>query len=99
MRSMQSRRNCTRRSPLQSLPVLRRLLSLRVRWGATGWVAAVTVGGGAPADSATGIFLCSSSSEVPQRVKDSLAEAHKDPEAAANQEAVDEKHAIEELLL
>lgn len=36
--------------------------------------------------------------EVPQRVKDSLAEAHKDPEAAANQEAVDEKHAIEEEL-
>lgn len=31
-------------------------------------------------------------------VKDSLAEAHKDPEAAANQEAVDEKHAIEEEL-
>lgn len=36
--------------------------------------------------------------EVPQVVKDSLAEAHKDPEAAANQEAVDEKHAIEEEL-
>lgn len=36
--------------------------------------------------------------EVPQAVKDSLAEAHKDPEAAANQVAVDEKHAIEEEL-
>ncbi|KAJ6180834.1 hypothetical protein N7519_011295 [Penicillium mononematosum] len=36
--------------------------------------------------------------EVPQLVKDSLSEAHKDPEAAANQEAVDEKHAIEEEL-
>ncbi|KAJ5941041.1 hypothetical protein N7516_001209 [Penicillium verrucosum] len=36
--------------------------------------------------------------EVPRVVKDSLAEAHKDPEAAANQEAVDEKHAIEEEL-
>ncbi|KAJ5158428.1 Immunoglobulin E-set [Penicillium coprophilum] len=33
--------------------------------------------------------------EVPQVVKDSMAEAHKDPEAAANQEAVDEKKAIE----
>ncbi|OQE41063.1 hypothetical protein PENCOP_c005G03209 [Penicillium coprophilum] len=33
--------------------------------------------------------------EVPQVVKDSLAEAHRDPEAAANQEAVDEKKAIE----
>ncbi|CAG7947890.1 unnamed protein product [Penicillium nalgiovense] len=36
--------------------------------------------------------------EVPQVVKDSMSEAHKDPEAAANQEAVDEKHAIEEEL-
>ncbi|KGO77845.1 Immunoglobulin E-set [Penicillium italicum] len=36
--------------------------------------------------------------EVPQVVKDSLAEAHQDPEAAANQAAVDEKHAIEEEL-
>ncbi|OQE30855.1 hypothetical protein PENFLA_c002G01257 [Penicillium flavigenum] len=36
--------------------------------------------------------------EVPQIVKDSLSEAHKDPEAAANQEAVDEKHATEEEL-
>jgi hypothetical protein len=36
--------------------------------------------------------------EVPQVVKDSLAEAHKEPEAAANQEAVDEKKAIEEEL-
>ncbi|KAJ5188474.1 Immunoglobulin E-set [Penicillium cf. griseofulvum] len=36
--------------------------------------------------------------EVPQVVKDSLAEAHRDPEAAANQEAVDEKKATEEEL-
>lgn len=36
--------------------------------------------------------------EVPQVVKDSLAEAHKDPEAAANREAVEEKHATEEEL-
>ncbi|CAI7655626.1 unnamed protein product [Penicillium glandicola] len=36
--------------------------------------------------------------EVPQVVKDSFAEAHKDPEAAANQEAVDEKKALEEEL-
>ncbi|KAJ5382617.1 Immunoglobulin E-set [Penicillium concentricum] len=36
--------------------------------------------------------------EVPQVVKDSLAEAHRDPEAAAYQEAVDEKKAIEEEL-
>ncbi|KAJ5950666.1 Immunoglobulin E-set [Penicillium vulpinum] len=36
--------------------------------------------------------------EVPQIVKDSLAEAHKEPEAAANQEAVDEKNALEEEL-
>ncbi|KXG48992.1 Immunoglobulin E-set [Penicillium griseofulvum] len=36
--------------------------------------------------------------EVPQVVKDSLAEAHKEPEAAANQKAVDEKKAIEEEL-
>ncbi|KAJ5826957.1 Immunoglobulin E-set [Penicillium robsamsonii] len=36
--------------------------------------------------------------EVPQVVKDSLTEAHKDPEAAAYQESVDEKKAIEEEL-
>ncbi|KAJ5481296.1 Immunoglobulin E-set [Penicillium sp. IBT 31633x] len=36
--------------------------------------------------------------EVPQMVKDSLAEAHKDPEAAANKEAVEEKKAFEEEL-
>ncbi|KAJ5494002.1 Immunoglobulin E-set [Penicillium fimorum] len=36
--------------------------------------------------------------KVPQVVKDSLAEAHKDPEAAAYQKAIDEKKAIEEEL-
>ncbi|KAJ5601786.1 hypothetical protein N7510_011320 [Penicillium lagena] len=34
-------------------------------------------------------------SEVPQIVKDSLAEAHKDPEAAANKHAVEEKKDVE----
>ncbi|KAI3299338.1 hypothetical protein DTO002I6_1565 [Penicillium roqueforti] len=36
--------------------------------------------------------------EVPQVVKDSMAEAFRDPEAAANQEAVDEKYATEKEL-
>ncbi|KAJ6083353.1 hypothetical protein N7467_007488 [Penicillium canescens] len=36
--------------------------------------------------------------EVPEVVKDSLAEAHQDPEAAANQDAVDEKKRFEQEL-
>lgn len=36
--------------------------------------------------------------DVPQVVKDSLAEAHQDPEAAANTEAVEEKKAVEQEL-
>ncbi|CAG8408329.1 unnamed protein product [Penicillium salamii] len=36
--------------------------------------------------------------DVPQVVKDSLAEAHQDPEAAANQEAVEEKKDLEKEL-
>jgi hypothetical protein len=36
--------------------------------------------------------------DVPQVVKDSLAEAHKDPEAAASQTAVDEKKELEQEL-
>ncbi|KAJ5808511.1 hypothetical protein N7474_009780 [Penicillium riverlandense] len=37
-------------------------------------------------------------SEVPQIVKDSIAEAHQDPEAAANQSAVEEKKDMEQEL-
>jgi hypothetical protein len=37
-------------------------------------------------------------SDVPQVVKDSIAEAHKDPEAAANQQAVEEKKDMEQEL-
>lgn len=37
-------------------------------------------------------------SEVPQVVKDSIAEAHQDPEAAANKTAVDEKKEVEQEL-
>jgi hypothetical protein len=39
-----------------------------------------------------------STNEVPAVVRDSLAEAHKDPEAAANPEAVEEKREVEEEL-
>jgi len=39
-----------------------------------------------------------SASEVPPVVRDSLAEAHQDPEAAANPEAVEEKREVEEEL-
>lgn len=36
--------------------------------------------------------------EVPEMVKESLSEAHQDPEAAANKEAVEEKKAVEQEL-
>ncbi|KAJ5104006.1 hypothetical protein N7532_004535 [Penicillium argentinense] len=36
--------------------------------------------------------------DIPERVKESIAEAHKDPEAAANKEAVEEKKNVEQEL-
>ncbi|RHZ67547.1 carbohydrate-binding module family 48 protein [Aspergillus thermomutatus] len=52
----------------------------------TAGFAATQTNGGAPVD------------EVPEAVKHSIAEAHKDPEAAANPEAVEEKKEMEDEL-
>ncbi|PKX92019.1 carbohydrate-binding module family 48 protein [Aspergillus novofumigatus IBT 16806] len=52
----------------------------------TAGIGSTQTGGGAPAD------------EVPEPVKHSIAEAHKDPEAAANPEAVEEKKEMEDEL-
>lgn len=52
----------------------------------TAGIGATQTNGGAPAD------------EVPEPVKHSIAEAHKEPEAAANPEAVEEKKVMEDEL-
>ncbi|KAF4201570.1 hypothetical protein CNMCM8927_001359 [Aspergillus lentulus] len=52
----------------------------------TAGIGSTQTSGGAPAD------------EVPEPVKHSIAEAHKDPEAAANPEAVEEKREMEDEL-
>ncbi|KAF7163604.1 hypothetical protein CNMCM6106_000459 [Aspergillus hiratsukae] len=52
----------------------------------TAGIGATQTNGGAPADA------------VPETVKHSIAEAHKDPEAAANPEAVEEKKEMEDEL-
>ncbi|KAF7172308.1 hypothetical protein CNMCM5623_004547 [Aspergillus felis] len=52
----------------------------------TAGIGSTQTNGGAPAD------------EVPEPVKHSIAEAHKDPEAAANPEAVEEKKEMEDEL-
>ncbi|EAW21563.1 carbohydrate-binding module family 48 protein [Aspergillus fischeri NRRL 181] len=52
----------------------------------TAGIGSTQTSGGAPAD------------EVPEPVKHSIAEAHKDPEAAANPEAVEEKKEMEDEL-
>ena len=62
-------------------------------------IAAGAVGAGAVAVGAAAASVASPSSGVPEQVKESIAEAHAEPEATISTEAVKEKSAMEQELL